>query len=218
MKKTALIIGATGLVGKELTRLLVEDDEFSEVRVFLRSSTGIKNPKLREIKTDFDHPEKVMAYIRGEVLFSCMGTTRKQAGSKEKQYKIDYTYQYNFARIASENNVQDYILISSPGASPKSKIFYSRMKGELDEAVRKLPFRRHIFIQPSVLKGDRPESRPGEKWGGKIIDTLSAILPPLKKYRSITGKQVARAMLRIYQNPDAEGIFSLDELHEQNGE
>lgn len=213
--KKALIIGATGLVGRELTKLLLADKEFGTVRAFLRTPTGLKDQKLEEITTDFTRLKEVEEKISGDVLFSCMGTTLSKAGSKEKQYQIDYTFQYEFAKLAASNGVQDYMLISAPGASPDSMFFYSRMKGELDEAVSRLPFRRIIFIRPSVLRGDRPESRTGEKWGGKIIDGLASFIPPLRKYRSISGKEVAEAMVRIYKEEKSGGSFALDDLHKR---
>lgn len=212
MGKTALVIGATGLVGQQLTRQLLKDEVFTTVKTFGRSSVGLADPKLEEIKTDFTHLEDVSEQIKGDVLFSCLGTTRGAAGSKEAQYKVDYTYQYEFARLAAENQVHDYILISSPGADPDSMFFYSRIKGELDRDTRKLPFRRHIYVQPSILRGDREKSRFGEQLAGNIIDGLSVIIPPLKKYHSIHAGEVAEAMIRFYKDPAANGVYQLEEL------
>ena len=138
--KTAVVIGATGLVGSELVALLLADSRFETVKVFVRRSTGRQHPKLEEHLVNFDAVETWKEQLTGDVLFSAMGTTLKQAGSKDAQYKIDYTYQYNVAKAAAENGVPQYVLISSAGASPKSRIFYSRMKGELEESVKKLTF------------------------------------------------------------------------------
>ncbi len=212
MSKTALVIGATGLVGQALTRQLLDEDLFDRVVAFVRSPTGINDPKLKEVKTDFEHPGEVQTEIRGDVLFSCMGTTLRKAGSKEAQYKVDYTYQFEFARLAAENNVPDYLLISSPGATPDSMFFYSRIKGELDRDVKSLSFRRHIFVQPSILRGERSESRLGEQLAGNVIDGLSVILPLMRKYKSIEATDVASAMIRLYKDPEANGVYQLDEL------
>lgn len=207
-----MIIGATGLVGRQLTLQLLEDDSFAEVRSFGRSSTGLSHPRLTEIKTDFDHLGKTADAIQGDVLFSCMGTTRSDAGSKEAQYKVDYSYQYHFARIAAGNGVKDYVLISSPGADPDSMFFYSRIKGELERDIKQLPFNRHIIIQPSILRGERVKSRIGERLTARIIDGLSKVIPPLRKYHSIHASEVARSMIRYYKDPSASGVYSLTDL------
>ena len=127
MNKTAIIIGATGLVGNNLLQQLLLDNDFSSVKIFVRRATGISHSKLKEFIIDFDKLELSKSDISGDVLFSCMGTTLKQAGSKSMQYKVDFTYQYQFAKLADENGVPDYLLISAASSSSKSKIFYSRM-------------------------------------------------------------------------------------------
>jgi uncharacterized protein YbjT (DUF2867 family) len=132
--------------------------------------------------------------VQGDVLFSALGTTLKQAGSKENQYKIDYTYQYQFAAIAAENGVPVYVLVSSAGADPASSVFYSRVKGELENAVKKLSFQSVYFIQPSLLVGERKNQRTGEKLGYYVLKTLNSI-GILKKYKPIQGKTVAQALI-----------------------
>src|SRR5579875_633123 len=129
--KTALVIGATGLVGTHLVKQLLADDRFAKVKTFVRRLTNAGNHKLKPHLIDFSQLQLSKQAITGDVLFSALGTTLRQAGSKEEQYKIDYTYQYNFAKIAAENGVGTLVLVSSAGASPKANIFYSRMKGEL---------------------------------------------------------------------------------------
>lgn len=218
MGKTALIIGATGLVGKKLTQQLLDDTYFTSVKAFGRSSTGINHPKLEEIQTDFNELQHVQAHIEGDVLFSCLGTTRIAAGSKDAQYKVDYTFQYEFAKLAAANDVPDYVLISSPGADPESMFFYSRIKGKLDRDTRQLPFRRQIYVQPSILRGDREKSRFGEQLAGNVIDGLSTIIPPLRKYHSITDENVAKAMIRLYKDSSAQGIYALADLREKSAD
>ncbi len=214
MNQSAIIIGATGLVGKNLLHQILEDSRFDVVKVFARRSTGIANPKLIETITDFDHLDIIQEKITGNVLFSCLGTTLKKAGSKADQYKIDYDYQYQFAQLAKQNKVDTHVLISSSGASSKSMVFYSRMKGELEEAIIKLNFDRQIIVQPSVLEGEREENRVGEKWGAKLINILGKVFNGLKKYRSIKGSEVAKAMLKFYFEAPQKGLktYALDEL------
>jgi uncharacterized protein YbjT (DUF2867 family) len=213
--KTALIIGATGLVGKSLTKALIMDESFSSVKVFVRRSTGIVDPKLQEYITDFKKPESIKEYLKGDVFFSCLGTTIKQAGSKDNQYKIDYTYQYNLAKIAAENKVPSYALVSASMANSKSKIFYSRMKGELDEAISKLPFKDIRIFRPGILAGERENPRKMEKLSAKFIDSLAKVIPPLKKYRSIKGSDVAQAMINDFlkESSDSHKIYELNEVH-----
>ena len=132
----ALVIGATGATGKDLVNKLLEDKDFQEVHAFVRRPLNIKNEKLKAHVVDFEKPEEWKDLVKGDVAFSCLGTTLKDAGSKDAQRKVDFDYQYQFAKNAKENEVEDYILVSSYGANPNSKIFYSRMKGELEKEVK----------------------------------------------------------------------------------
>jgi uncharacterized protein YbjT (DUF2867 family) len=192
--KTALVIGATGLVGKQLVQQLLADDRFSRVVVFVRRTTGVQHPKVQEHLIDFDAVDSWKDLVRGDVLFSTLGTTIKKAGSQEAQYKIDYTYQYNFAKVAADNGVPAYVLVSSSGAKTTSRIFYSRMKGELEEAVKKLPFQYIRIIQPGLLAGEREEFRLGETiaYG---ISSVFKFIPGLDAYRPYHDTVVAKALI-----------------------
>ncbi|HEX7356077.1 MAG TPA: NAD(P)H-binding protein [Ignavibacteriaceae bacterium] len=149
--KTAIIIGATGLVGSELTKKLLIDNRYDKVKVFVRRTTGISNTKIEEHIVDFDKIDTWKNHITGDELYSALGTTIKKAGSKEVQYKIDFDYQYITAKLASENGVQKYLLVSSIGANSKSKNFYLNMKGNLDNAVQLFPFDQILIFRPSIL-------------------------------------------------------------------
>lgn len=209
---TAIVIGATGLVGSALTDQLLKDDRFTTVKVFVRRTTGKTNPKLQEIITDFDNLSAVSDQITGDVLFSTLGTTLAVAGSKEAQYKIDYTYQYEFARIAAHNIVSTYVLVSSAGASSKSGVFYSRMKGELEDAVKQLPFLKVRILQPSFLDGDRSEKRTMERVGISVAKALSW-LPVIGKYRPIKDETVAKAMINAAMDGTSGHItYALDTI------
>ena len=211
--KTAIVAGATGLVGNHLLHQLLDDERYEKVVIFVRRKTGISYRKLVEHIVDFDKPQNWKDKVKGDVLFSAMGTTIKKAGSKAAQRKVDYSYQYEIAVAASQNGIRDYVLISSAGASPRSLIFYSRMKGELDRDVEKLDFQRVFILKPSVLTGNRQNRRAGEEIFSKILRRLQWI-PGISKYRPIAGEDVARAMRSVIEKETQNRIteYTLDEL------
>ncbi len=204
--KTAIVIGATGLVGTQLVQQLLKDSRFEQVKIFVRKSTGIRHAKLQEHVVNFDDPAAWKKLLTGDVLYSAMGTTLRTAGSKEAQYKVDYTYQYQTAKMAAANGVREFVLVSSAGADARSKIFYSRMKGELERDVKKLPFEGIHIVRPGMLAGDRKEVRTGERIGIGVMTAIGAI-PGLRHLRPIQGTEVARAMINAtFRQP--EGIHS----------
>ncbi len=170
----ALMIGATGATGSDLLHLLLNDDAFHQVDIFVRREFDLHHPKLNIHIIDFDRPEQWKYLVKGDVLFSCLGTTLKVAGSKEAQWKIDYEYQYSFAKAAKENNVERYVLVSAGMASAKSRVFYSRMKGELEEAIKALGFPMlQIFNPPLLIRKDT--DRSSEVVGKKVINILNKL-------------------------------------------
>ncbi|WP_066436287.1 NAD(P)H-binding protein [Chryseobacterium sp. CCH4-E10] len=189
----ALVIGATGATGKDLVSQLLTDSDFEEVTIFVRKPVDIQNDKLKVHVVDFDHPEEWKDKVQGDVAFSCLGTTLKTAGSKEAQKKVDFDYQYEFAKAAKENNVDDYILVSAYGASPKSKIFYSRMKGELEEAVKKLHFEKITIFKPGMLER-KDSDRAGEVLGSRIIKFANK-LGLLESQKPLPTDVLAKAMI-----------------------
>ena len=212
--KNAIVIGATGLVGNLITQKLLEDNRYKIVKVFVRRSLNINNPKLEEHIVDFDKIELWKNNLSGDELYSALGTTIKKAGSKDAQYKIDFSYQYEVVKAASENGVIKYLLISSLGANSKSSNFYLRMKGSLDEKVQQLNFDKIYIFRPSILAGDRNEKRFGESIGIKIAGTIAKIIPALKKYRPIKASQVAEAIIKsANQNlSDKIKIYNSEEI------
>jgi len=194
MGKKALIIGATGLVGSQLVELLGASKKFSEIICFVRRSSGRTHRLVTEKVVDFSKPETWSDELRGDVLFSCLGTTLRDAGTREKQYEVDFTYQYQPAQCAAQNGVGQLVLVSSAGASPTSGVFYSRMKGELEEAVRLLPFNRITVLRPSILRGNRTAFRMGERIGIAIMTVLGAV-PGIHAYRPVHARTVAMAMI-----------------------
>lgn len=214
MNKTAILIGATGLVGSEILNLLLNDERYASVKVFHRRSTGTEHAKLEEHIIDFGAIDSWKHLITGDELYSALGTTIKKAGSQEKQYTVDFTYQYETAKAAVENGVRKYALVSSAGADSQSRMFYSRLKGELDEAVKNLPFEIITILRPSILAGDRKESRPGESIGMVLAKIITKI-PGLKKYRPIPTQTVAQGMIQsLHKCSPGYHIFELDEIFE----
>ncbi|MBN2777026.1 MAG: oxidoreductase [Bacteroidales bacterium] len=210
--KTAIVLGATGLTGFNLTKTLIEDEDFDEIVVLSRRKTGLLSDKLKEFMVDFDNPESYKDYVKGDVLFSCMGTTIKKAKKKSIQYKVDVTYQLDVAKAAEVNRVPDYVLVSAPGANKKSLIFYSRIKGILEEEIEKLSFNRKIIFRPSVLIGEREERRKNEEFADKFMRVFIKIFPFLKKYRGISGQELAQAMINSYKVDKENRVYILSEI------
>lgn len=214
--KTAIVLGGTGLVGSALLEQLLTDKDYEKVIVLSRRELEIQHEKITTVLVDFDKIETYSEYIKGDVLFSSLGTTIGKAKTKENQYKIDYTYQYKVAQLAAKNGVPHYVLISSAGANKKSAGFYLKMKGELDEAISQLPFKSITILRPSLLHGDRNEFRLGEKIAYPLMQLFSWV-PGIRKYRPIHVKTVAKAM-RNSIALSQYGIFELDKVHELAGE
>lgn len=210
--KKAIVIGSTGMVGVQLIQLLLLSNEYSEIVSLVRRASGVEHPKLKEYCVNFDAVETWKQLVVGDVLFSTMGTTLAAAKSKEAQFKVDYTYQYIVAEIAAKNNVRTYVLVSSAGANSKSIVFYTKMKGQLENAVKLLPFQTVSILRPGQLVGNRIEKRTGEKVGLKIMSFLNK-MGLLVKYKPIHAREVAQAMLNV-ANRTNSGNYTLDEVFE----
>ena len=195
----AIVIGATGATGKELVVRLLEDSDFSSVSIFVRKKPTISHKKLKTYKIDFSKIGNFSELIKGDVLFSCLGTTLKIAGSKLKQYKVDYTYQYEFAKYASENGVSLYSLVSSTGANSKSFFFYPKIKGQLEDSVKKLPFKTIHIFQPPILIRQAELIRRGEKFAIKIFSSLNN-LGILKSHKPLPVSTLANRMVDEIKN------------------
>lgn len=210
----AVVIGATGLVGNALVQQLISHDSFVHILVFGRRKTGLQHPKLKEVIIDFDKPEEWSGLVRGSILFSALGTTILQAGSQDAQYRVDFTYQYRFAEAAANNNIGKFVLVSSVGATPASRFFYTRMKGELEKAIKVFPFGQIDIIQPGFLDGagERKDNRRLEKIGVAVTKGLNRI-GLFRKYRPVKGDMVARAMINatLKDNPGVH-VWPLEEL------
>lgn len=209
----ALIIGATGATGKDLVKKLLENSHYKEVVVFVRSEIDLKHEKLQVHQIDFDATETWQHLVSGDVLFSCLGTTLSVAGSKEAQWKIDYGYQYEFAKSANANNVTNYVLISASNAAADSLFFYSKMKGQLEDAVKKLLFSKLVIVRPPIL--DRADSeRRMEVLGVKVLRFFNN-LGVLKSQKPMDTSQLAAAMIASVQKlPNGQHIIEGQEILE----
>jgi uncharacterized protein YbjT (DUF2867 family) len=194
--KTAIVIGGTGLVGSALVKSLLDDIRFGRVLLLGRRTAGIIHQKLQEHIIDFDKPQLWKQLVKGDVLFSCLGTTLKKAGSKDAQYRVDYQYQFNMASVAAENKVAAYLLVSSIGAGSNTRFFYTQMKGQLEEGVSRLPFAQIGIVRPGPLYGQRLQNRLGETISVTLLKALNG-LGLFKKYRPISAAEVAKAMIVI---------------------
>lgn len=209
----ALLIGATGATGTDLLKKLLNDTSFDEVAVFVRKPIAVTNDKLKVHVVDFDRPEEWNHFVKGDVAFSCLGTTLKAAGSKEAQRKVDYDYQYNFATTAKENNVAHFILVSSFGANSKSNIFYSRIKGELEDALKKLTFKKTTIFNPGMLQRKNTD-RPGEVVAQKVLQFIN-MLGLFKKHKPLPTEVLAQAMMNAAKNQtNSYDIVKLNAIHE----
>lgn len=215
MGKTALIAGGTGLVGSNCLAGLLGEAGYDRVVALVRRPLPHEDAKLEQRIVDFD----VLGTAGNEVpeaqdVFCCLGTTMKQAGSKEAFRRVDYTYVVSLAGLALGRGARQFLLVSSIGADPRSRIFYTRVKGETETAIMALPFEgRHIF-RPSILMGERPEHRPGERTGIAVMEAMSfALVGPLRRYRPIAAATVARAMVRVaLAAPRGVNVFSSNDI------
>ena len=207
----ALIIGATGATGKDVLSQLLADDTYSEVHCFVRKPLALSHPKLHAHVVNFDTPEAGVDLLHGDVAFSCLGTTLAVAGNEDAQWRVDYDYQYTFAQQCKANGVPTFVLVSAAGAQARSKLFYNRMKGALEEAVKKLNFPRLLIFQPSILI--RPKSnRGGENITVKVISFLNK-LGILGRYKPMPTAILAERMRKEATTaPNGIHTFTLDEI------
>lgn len=189
----AIILGATGAIGRDLVQELLQDDSVTELYLLVRRiPEGLSSPKLKIQVLDFDQPDQWPELPEADVLFSCLGTTLRDAGSQAAQYRVDYGYQYEVARRAAARGVPHYVLVSAWGAKASSRSFYTRMKGELEAAIQALPFRRISILRPPLLER-KGSTRSGERLAAAILRGLNA-LGLLRALRPMPTSVVARCM------------------------
>ena len=213
--KTALLFGASGLVGSHVLSQLISNNNYSKIKLFVRSSIDISDPKIEIIQTDFNNLENHKEDIKGDDCFFCIGTTKKNSPDKNEYKKVELEVPKQIAQIAKSNSVNSFVFISSGYADPKSSGDYLKFKGEVEEELKRLNFPKLGIMRPSFLLGDRKEKRVGEKIGIFVFKLLSPLfLGPLKKMKPIHSATVAKAMIAITQNDSSQTIFESNEISE----
>ncbi len=204
MGKTALLAGATGLIGKQLLELLFQSDRYSTVKVVSRKPLEAKHGKLQNLVVDFDQLSNHSGTLQADDVFCCLGTTIRKVKTQEAFRKVDYQYPLEVAQIALRQGATQYLLVSALGANARSSIFYNRVKGEVEDAISHLGYQSLHIFRPSLLLGPRTETRSGEE-AAKVFYKLFGFLFPLR-YKAIESVKVARAMLAFAQTEEP-GIF-----------
>ena len=211
--KTALLFGASGLVGSHVLSQLISNNNYSKIKLFVRSSIDISDPKIEIIQTDFNNLENHREDIKGDDCFFCIGTTKQNSPDKSEYRRVELEVPKQVAQIAKSNSVNSFVFISSGYADPKSSGDYLKFKGEVEEELKRLNFQKLGIMRPSFLLGDRKEKRIGEKIGIFVFKLLSPLfLGPLKKMKPIHSATVAKAMITITQNKVSKTIFESDEI------
>ena len=211
--KTALLFGASGLVGSHLLNQLISNKNYSKIKLFVRSSLNISDPKIEIIQTDFNNLQNHREDIKGDDCFFCIGTTKQNSPDKNEYRRVELYVPKEIAQIAKSNSVNSFVFISSGYADPKSSGDYLKFKGEVEEELKRLNFQKLGIMRPSFLLGDRKEKRIGEKIGIFVFKLLSPLfLGPLKKMKPIQSATVAKAMIAISQNKVSKTIFESDEI------
>ncbi|MCS7004770.1 MAG: NAD-dependent epimerase/dehydratase family protein [Cytophagales bacterium] len=211
--KTALLTGATGLVGSQLLNLLLNQSDYEKIIVIARRTIPTQHPKINYIITDFERLSEITLDVSITDAYCCLGTTLQKAGSRAAFRKVDYEYVYLFAKLAQKWGAKRFLFVSAVGANKKSIFFYSRVKGEIEEAISQLGFELCAIFRPSLLLGKRNEIRIAESIAAKIDKLLGFLIP--KRYRAVSALKVARAMLEIAKS-DAKGniVIESEQIHQ----
>ena len=213
--KTALLFGSTGLVGGHVLNQLIQNDNYSKIKIFVRSSIELNDPKIEIIQTDFNNLENHREDIKGDDCFFCIGTTKKNSPDKNEYKRVELEVPKQIAQIAKSNFVNSFVFVSSGYADPKSSGDYLKFKGEVEEELKKLNFPKLGVMRPSFLLGDRKEKRVGEKIGIFIFKLISPLLlGPLKKMKPIHSEIVARLMIKVANEDLQKNTFESNEIME----
>ena len=211
--KTAIIFGSSGLVGNHLLNLLIKDNYYSKIKIFVRNKKIFKNSKVEIILMDFKKIDDYSHLIKGDDCFFCIGTTKKDTPDKNEYRIVEYEIPIKIASIAKKNNITSFMYLSSLGSTPKTKNIYLKNKGEAEAVLKNLNFSCLTIIRPSLMLGYRNKFRLGEFIGQLIFKNLSFLFQgSLKQYRAIDSKNVAKAMVYISKNDFKDIYFDSSNL------
>jgi uncharacterized protein YbjT (DUF2867 family) len=220
MNRKAVMAGATGLIGKELLHLLLENPSYTSVTSLVRRPTGIQHPKLHEVVIDFNSLNISEVDLTGADVFCTLGTTIKKAGSQAAFRQVDYTYPLSLGSMAKDSGAKQFFIVTAMGADRTSKVFYNRVKGEVEEALQGLGLSALKIFRPSLLLGDREEFRFGERTAALVSSFIAPLfIGPLKKYKPIQARNVAKAMVfAAQQSLPSVQVFESDKIAEASRE
>ena len=212
MKKKAIILGSTGLTGSHLLELLLEDPNYETVKVFTRRKLPNIHPKLEEHVIDLLELSNYADKFSADVVFCCIGTTKAKTPNKELYRAVDYGIPVEAAKLCKRNGINSFIVISALGANAKSKVFYNRLKGEMERDVLAQQIKHTQLLQPSLIVGNRDEKRMGEDLSKKIMKVIGFLIPA--RYKMIEGKTIAKAMVQMANEPAKETRVPSEEIKE----
>lgn len=211
--RSALLLGATGLVGSQLLDLLLASPQYGRVRVLGRRRPARKDRRLDFHGVDFDRLAGHADLFAVDDVFCCLGTTIARAGSQDAFRAVDFGYVVEAARLASEAGVEQFLVVSAVGSDPDSRVFYNRVKGEMEAAVKHFPFRALWILRPALLLGEREEFRLGERIAELVIRPLSFLLVGrFRRYRPVHARDVAGAMLRLAAEEGTGGVVESERI------
>ncbi|WGF93545.1 NAD(P)H-binding protein [Aequorivita marisscotiae] len=210
--KTAIILGATGLTGGILLEKLLKDASFEKIKLFSRSSAKKHSPKIEEHLIDMFQLEDYSEAFKADVAFCCIGTTKAKTPDKEIYKKIDYGIPVTAAKLAKNNGIKTFIVISALGADENSSVFYNKTKGQMERDVLAENIENTYILQPSLIVGDRDENRLGEKVATFFMKSFGFLIP--KKYKMIKAETIAEAMLILAKKEYSEKIITSEKIRE----
>lgn len=212
MSKTAIVLGATGLTGRILVDKLLVENTFDEIKLFSRSTSKRKNPKIKEYLIDLFALENSASDFKADVVFCCIGTTKAKTPDKEMYRKIDYGIPVTAAKLCKQNQIDTFLVVSAMGADANSKVFYNKTKGEMERDVLQYKIPNTYVLQPSLIGGSREEKRPGERFAQMMMGIFSFLVP--EKYKMIHPELIASAMIWLSKNEFSDARISSEKIKE----
>lgn len=213
MQKTAIILGATGLTGSIVLEQLLQNKDYAKIKLFSRTSCGLKHDKLEEHLGDLLQMDTFKDDFTGDEVYVCIGTTKKKTPDRDTYRKIDIGIPVHAAKLAKENGIKKIAVISAIGADPESSITYNQIKGEMETQVQHVGVEQTFILRPSMIAGNREEYRFGEKFGLTVFKALQFLfIGPLKKYRAVQASDIAKKMIELCTSEAPSRIVESDEI------